>query len=113
MVLRRILGPSLETGTVFDAVLSVNYCAKCDCVSVMAVQEKCDEKRQGARLGKPHARDGRGIPPFSQRARKGWGNRPLCAEVRELAKNSERQANVRTAPLARLRVPAEHPRPSR
>ena len=23
--LRRILGPSLETGTVFDAVLSVNY----------------------------------------------------------------------------------------
>jgi len=27
MVLRRILGPSLETGAVFDAVLSVNYCA--------------------------------------------------------------------------------------
>ncbi len=26
-VLRRILGPSLETGAVFDAVLSVNYCA--------------------------------------------------------------------------------------
>jgi hypothetical protein len=26
-VLRRIVGPSLETGTVFDAVLSVNYCA--------------------------------------------------------------------------------------
>jgi hypothetical protein len=25
--LRRIMGPSLETGTVFDAVLSVNYCA--------------------------------------------------------------------------------------
>jgi hypothetical protein len=44
MVLRRILGPSLETGAVFDAVLSVNYCANCDCVSVMAVQEKCDEK---------------------------------------------------------------------
>ena len=44
MVLRRILGPSLETGTVFDAVLSVNYCANCDCVSVMAVQEKCDDK---------------------------------------------------------------------
>ena len=26
-VLRRILGPSLETGAVFDAVLSVTYCA--------------------------------------------------------------------------------------
>ena len=24
---RRMMGPSLETGTVFDAVLSVNYCA--------------------------------------------------------------------------------------
>ncbi len=47
MVLRRILGPSLETGTVFDAVLSVNYCANCDSVSVRAVQEKCDEKRLG------------------------------------------------------------------
>jgi hypothetical protein len=37
-------GPSLETGTVFDAVLSVNYCANCDCASVMVVREKCDEK---------------------------------------------------------------------
>ena len=44
MVLRRILGPSLETGAVLDAVLSVNYCANCDCVSVRAVLEKCDEK---------------------------------------------------------------------
>src|SRR5260221_7292000 len=26
-VLRRMMGPSLETGAVFDAVLSVNYCA--------------------------------------------------------------------------------------
>ena len=25
--LRRIMGPSLETGAIFDAVLSVNYCA--------------------------------------------------------------------------------------
>ena len=46
-VLRRILGPSLETGAVFDAVLSVNYCANCDLVSVRAVLEKCDEKGQG------------------------------------------------------------------
>src|SRR6266478_526416 len=47
MVLRRMMGPSLETGAVFDAVLSVNYCANCDCVSVRTVQEKCDEKKQG------------------------------------------------------------------
>jgi len=44
MVLRRILGPSLETGAVLDAVLSVNYCANCDLVSVRAVLEKCDER---------------------------------------------------------------------
>ncbi len=44
MVLRRMLGPSLETGTILDAVLSVNYCANCDWVSVRAVQEKCDER---------------------------------------------------------------------
>jgi hypothetical protein len=43
-VLRRILGPSLETGTVFDAALSGNYCAIAIRVSVMAVLEKCDEK---------------------------------------------------------------------
>src|SRR5258708_37705761 len=61
--LRRIMGPSLETGTVFDAALSGNYCAICDCVSVMAVREKCDEK------GRAHARDGRGILPFAQGAR--------------------------------------------
>ena len=42
-VLRRILGPSLETGAVFDAALSGNYCRIADCVSVSAVQEKCDE----------------------------------------------------------------------
>jgi hypothetical protein len=44
-VLRRMLGPSLETGTVFDAVLSVNYGAILDWVSVIAVREKCDEIR--------------------------------------------------------------------
>ena len=53
MVLRRILGPSLETGAIFDAVLSVNYCAIGDCVSVMRVQEMCDEKGRprGSELG--------------------------------------------------------------
>jgi hypothetical protein len=50
MVLRRMMSPSLETGTVFDAVLSVNYCANCDSVSVRAVREKCDEKG-GAEFG--------------------------------------------------------------
>ncbi len=48
--LRRILGPSLETGTVFDALLSVNYCAIAIRVSVRAVQEKCDEKAGGPRF---------------------------------------------------------------
>jgi hypothetical protein len=43
-VLRRIMGSSLETGSVFDAVLSVNYCAILDWVSVIDVREKCDEK---------------------------------------------------------------------
>jgi hypothetical protein len=44
MVLRRMLGPSLETGAVFETALSGNYCANCDCVSVRAVLEKCDER---------------------------------------------------------------------
>ncbi len=56
MVLRRMMGPSLETGAVFDAVLSVNYCANCDSVSVRAVQEKCDER-------------GRELPPCDERGR--------------------------------------------
>jgi hypothetical protein len=73
MVLRRILGPSLETGAVFDAALSGNWAIAIGCLR--AVQEKCDEKDRGVRLGKSHARDGRGIPPFSQSARKRMGNR--------------------------------------
>src|ERR1700675_842781 len=56
-VLRRMLGPSLETDAIFDAVLSVNYCADCDSVSVMAVREKCDERvgssSTAAHLSKP------------------------------------------------------------
>jgi len=56
MVLRRMMGPSLETGAVFDAVLSVNYCANCDSVSVRAVQEKCDEKGLGAASGHSNVR---------------------------------------------------------
>ena len=45
----RTLGPSLETGAVFDAALSGNYCAIAIAVSVMTAQEKCDEK--GLRAG--------------------------------------------------------------
>jgi hypothetical protein len=51
MILRRMMGPSLETGAVFDAALSGNYCRIADCVSVSAVQEKCDEKGLEAALG--------------------------------------------------------------
>jgi hypothetical protein len=51
-----MMGPSLETGTVFDAVLSVNYCANCDSVSVRAVREKCDEKGLGAASGRRNIR---------------------------------------------------------
>jgi len=47
----------------------------CDLVSVRAVQEKCDEKGRGVGFGRAHARHGRGIPRFSQSARKGWGSR--------------------------------------
>src|SRR5437899_10154419 len=56
MVLRRMMSPSLETGAVFDAVLSVNYCANCDSVSVRAVREKCDEKGLGAASGRRNVR---------------------------------------------------------
>jgi len=48
MVLRRMMGPSLETGAVLDAALSGNYCAIRDGVSAIAVTLVCDEKRAGA-----------------------------------------------------------------
>ena len=51
-VLRQMTGPSLETGTVFDALLSVNYCAILIGVSVIAVREKCEEK--GLRTDQGH-----------------------------------------------------------
>ena len=43
-VLRWMTGPSLETGTVFDAVLFGELLRDSDWVSVLGVQEKCDEK---------------------------------------------------------------------
>jgi hypothetical protein len=51
MVLRRMMGPSLETGAVFDAALSGNCFTIAIGVSVMAVLEKCDEKEQGEEIG--------------------------------------------------------------
>jgi len=58
MILRRILGPSLETGAVLDAVLSVNYCANWDWVSVRAVLEKCDERKGRVRASRAAQGDG-------------------------------------------------------
>jgi hypothetical protein len=78
MVLRRMMGPSLETGAVFDAVLSVNYCANCDSVSVRAVREKCDEKRQGVKLGKPMRYTAVESTLCAQSARKEWGTRQVA-----------------------------------
>jgi len=43
MVLRRILGPSLETGAVFRCCTVGELLRDCDLVSVRAVLEKCDE----------------------------------------------------------------------
>ena len=48
MVLRRLVGPSLETGTLFDAALWKNFETHYGWESVMGVQEKCDEKREDA-----------------------------------------------------------------
>jgi hypothetical protein len=43
-----MMGPSLETGAVFDAALSGELLRDRDCVSAMAVTLGCDEKRAGA-----------------------------------------------------------------
>ena len=67
MVLRRMMCPSLETDAVFDAALSGNYCKRRACVSVMTVQEKCDEKGAG------ESRDGDGfsVPLIAKNAMSG------------------------------------------
>jgi hypothetical protein len=44
MVLRRMMGPSLETGNSSRCCTVGELLQDCDSVSVMAVQEKCDEK---------------------------------------------------------------------
>ena len=45
----RDMGPSLETGAVFDAALG-GYWHRLRCRSVMGVQEICDEKKAGGRF---------------------------------------------------------------
>jgi hypothetical protein len=47
MVLRRMMGPSLETGEVFECCTAGELLRDCDCVSAMAVTLFCDEKRAG------------------------------------------------------------------
>src|SRR5258708_5413868 len=77
-----MMGPSLETGAVFDAVLSVNYCKRRAWVSVMAVQEICDGKGRVRGSENPIRETSVESHPFgfaqgrlfSQSARKGWGN---------------------------------------
>src|ERR1700682_2276621 len=96
------MGPSLETGAIFDAALSGNYCAFAIRVSVMAVQEKCDEKGRSVRFGKAHARDGRGIPPFSQSALKGWGPRHLVPFLRSIWCNAASGVKLTFQPLHKV-----------
>src|SRR6267378_5002878 len=54
MVLRRMIGPSLETGAGFRCCTVGELLRDCDLVSVLGEQEKCDEKRQAlTRLALP------------------------------------------------------------
>ncbi len=64
MVLRRMMSPSLETGAVLDAALSVNYCAIRDCVSAMGVTLVCDEKRPARPVAKFGEGDGVSLSLF-------------------------------------------------
>src|ERR1039457_1226583 len=51
MVVRRMMGPSLETDAVFRCCTVGELLQDGDSVSVMTVQEKCDEKSLGAASG--------------------------------------------------------------
>jgi hypothetical protein len=88
MVLRRIMGPSLETDGLLDAALSGNFRADCAAWSVMAVREKCDKRRVDARcwvevwalisnesLDLQHSWN-----PTLRKVRKGWGT-PCVADA--------------------------------
>ncbi|SRR5712692_1188166 len=56
MVLRRMMGPSLETDPVFRCCTVGELLQDCDSVSVIAVQEKCDEKGLRAASGHRNVR---------------------------------------------------------
>ena len=82
MVLRRILGPSLETGGIFDAALSGNYCANCDSVSVMAVREKCDERGRSRGSENPMRETAGESHPFRRvREKDGARSEPIFGEL--------------------------------
>ena len=117
MVLRRILGPSLETGAVFDAALSGNYCRIADCVSVRAVQEKCDEKDLGAASGHRNVRCrqfGRATFGYPPRLRSGLRqNRAGSLEKREKGRTPQSfRVNTQRHPRysSSLKWPIRHPR---
>jgi hypothetical protein len=55
MVLRRMMGPSLETGAVLDSATVGELLRDRDCVSAMAVTLVCDEKGQSStQKSRPH-----------------------------------------------------------
>ena len=91
--------PSLETGTVFDAVLSVNYCAIAIRVSVIAVQEKCDEKGRGVRLGKPMRETAVESHPFRKVREKDGATRLLIVSGGNVSPGCCRENDRSCAPL--------------
>jgi len=69
MVLRRMMGPSVETDAVFRCCTVGELLQDCDSVSVMTVQEKCDEKGLGAASGHRNVRGRQfGRAPFVYRS---------------------------------------------
>ena len=78
MVLRRIIGPSLETGALPDAALAGNVCTDYGWASVMTVQEKCDEKS-----GSRSSRCADISTPTLRKVREGWGT-PCVIYVGEI-----------------------------
>jgi len=53
MVLRRMMGPSLETGAVLDAALSVNYCAIA--IACLRLPSHLFVMKKGRRPSRPRA----------------------------------------------------------
>jgi hypothetical protein len=86
--LRRMLGPSLETGTVFDIALSGNSHTIANRVSVMAAQEKCDDKGLKAAFGHRSLRCRQLCRALSRKAREEAHPRlRLCISLLEQLRN--------------------------